>query len=63
MNAERAFSCVKGAVDIKDIQNCRPPRLHTAMKLMPVFSPHQARWFSCTPTARNRLKSSHPYRE
>nr|DAO63652.1 MAG TPA: hypothetical protein [Caudoviricetes sp.] len=30
MNAERAFSCVKGAVDIKDIQNCRPPRLHTA---------------------------------
>ncbi|WP_206512254.1 hypothetical protein, partial [Enterobacter hormaechei] len=20
----------KGAVDIKDIQNCRPPRLHTA---------------------------------
>nr|DAI83523.1 MAG TPA: hypothetical protein [Caudoviricetes sp.] len=30
MNAERAFSCVKGAGDIKGIQNCRPPRLHTA---------------------------------
>lgn len=30
---------------------------------VPVFSPHQARWFTCTPTARNRLKSSHPYRE